>query len=239
MQEAVSWLRELVGDLQEPLRTWAAEGRFSNVEREHQEQDFWSTLVHKQRKKALLQDAAARDIVRLKCQDSADAAAWSRAPPCAAFGTKMGRHAYQLVLRWHLGMPLLAQSCAGKPCPSCGEACDIFGDHAVTCQKSNLWKRHFLLQDFMLRLSRAAGFQASREQSLLSSDRREADIWIQNWEGTKAVAVDITVRHPKSPGTAFSDAEGALLRAEKEKRAGASTRAEMAGSLFEPLVFHT
>lgn len=237
--ETLAWLREHVGESQEPLSTWAAQGRFSAVEKEHMDQNYWSGLIHKRRKQALLQDSPARDIVRLKCQDSADAAAWSRAPPCAAFGTKIPRETYQVIIRWHLGMPLLAASCAGKPCPSCGDACDIFGDHAVTCLKSSLWKRHFLLQDFMLRLTRAAGFQASREQSLLSTDRREGDIWIQNWDGTKPVAIDLTVRHPRAPGSAMSDAEGSLLRAEKEKRLGASARAELAGAQFEPLVFHT
>ena len=58
---------------------------------------------------------------------------------------------------------------------------------------------------YLLRLSRAAGFQATREQSLLSSDRREADILIANWEGTRPLAVDLTIRHPRTPGLPFRD----------------------------------
>ena len=110
---------------------------------------------------------------------------------------------------------------------------DIFGDHAVSCPKNHIWRRHFLVQDFLLRLGRAAGLRITREQSLSDSLKREADLLIQNWEGTTPLAVDITIRHP-----GFSDADKSLLRAEDEKRKGAARAAEAAGTLFEPLVFH-
>jgi hypothetical protein len=238
-RETLEWLRGQLGPDHQPLKEWCSTGIIRDVERDHCDQKKWSTLVHRLRKTTLLQESNARDSARLRCQDSTSAGAWSRAPPSVALATKIGRDSYRLMIRWHLGMPVLAQSQAGKPCPLCGEALDIFGDHAAVCRRNNLWKRHFLLQDFMLRLTRAAGFQASREQSLLSSDRREADILIENWEGTRPVAIDLTVRHPRAPGSGFTDPEKTLLKAEEDKRKGAESRAAPNGTIFEPLVFHT
>lgn len=74
---------------------------------------------------------------------------------------------------------------------------------------------------------------------MLSSDRREADIQIENWEGTRPVAIDLTVRHPRAPGSGFADPEKTLLKAEEDKRKGAESRAAITGTIFEPLVFHT
>ena len=135
--------------------------------------------------------------------------------------------------RWHIGANILTPSSAGKPCPLCSAALDIHGDHAVSCQKNHLWRRHFLVQDYLLRLGRAAGLQITREESLSGSHKREADLLIQNWDGTAPLALDITIRHP-----GISDADKSLLRAEDEKRKGAAQAAAAAGILFEPLVFH-
>ena len=83
------------------------------------------------------------------------------------------------MLKWHLGMPVLRPEKAGTACPLCQKPLDIFGDHAVTCQKNNLWKRHYLVQDFLLRLGRSAGMHILREQGLVDSkERREADLLI-------------------------------------------------------------
>ena len=133
----------------------------------------------------------------------------------------------------------MASAHAGKACPLCGNSMDVYGDHAVVCVKNHLWRRHFLIQDFLLRLIRAAGFQVTREESLAGSDRREADLLIQNWEGVTPLAIDITIRHPRAPSAPLSDPDAVLLRAEEEKRTGAAARADRAGTLFEPLVFHT
>jgi hypothetical protein len=81
--------------------------------------------------------------------------------------------------------------------------------------------------------------QIQREQSLLTTERREADLLISNWEGTTSLSVDLTIRHPRAPSTSFADPDNTLLQAEQEKRRNAATRAERAGALFEPLVFHT
>ena len=71
VSETLVWLREHVGETCEPLRTWATTGVLALVEKEHEDQTVWSSLIHRLRKQALLQDSAARDIERLKCQDSA------------------------------------------------------------------------------------------------------------------------------------------------------------------------
>lgn len=238
-KDTLLWLQALLGPEVQPLKDWCSSGQLGNVELSHKDQRFWSNLIHKARKNALLQDSSARDMVRLRCQNSSTASAWSRAPPSTALGTKIARDRFRLMLRWHLGIPILSPTQAGKPCPSCGEALDIFGDHAVTCSRGPLWRRHFLVQDYILRLSRAAGFQATREVSLVGSNRREADILISNWDGLRPLAVDLTIRHPRAPGLPFSDPDRVLLRAEEDKRRGAEAQARASDTIFEPLVLHT
>ena len=237
--EAISWLAEQIGPNCHPLSEWLQIGKMSPIEPDHMKQKWWSEKVSVSRRLALLQDAAPRDVVRLRCQTSPTASAWSRAPPSRGLGTKIPRDRYRIMLRWHLGLPILPPSSAGKGCPLCGKAMDIFGDHAVTCNRNNLWRRHFLLQDFLLRLLRAAGFQATREESLGGTDRREADILIQNWDGIKPLALDLTVRHTRAPGLSHSDPERVLLKAEEDKRKGAEPQASITNTSFEPLVLHT
>ena len=154
----------------EQKKNWLRTNRIVISDPEQSQQTYWSTLIHQSRRATLLKDCNSRDSVRLRCQDSAACSAWSRAPPSAALGTKMSSLRYQTMLKWHLGIPILKPHQAGHACPLCGKSMDIFGDHAVTCSKNNLWKRHYLVKNFLLRLGRAAGLQIQREQSLLSVD---------------------------------------------------------------------
>ena len=199
-------------------------------------------MIHKALRCGLLQDCQARDSVRLRCQDSASCSAWSRAPPSTALGTKLPGDKVRTILRWQLGIAVLNPAKAGSSttvCQQCGDALDAFGDHAVSCTNNNLWQRHYLVQDFLLRQCRSAGIQCLREQSLLHTERREADLLIPNWSGTRALAIDITIRHPRALGLPFVDPDGILLAAETEKRKFAQNRAHTADCLFEPLVLHT
>ena len=93
---------------------------------------------------------------------------------------------------------------------------DAYGDHAVSCAQNNLWQRHYLVQDYILRECRSAGIQCLREQSLLHTERREADLLIPNWAGTRAIAIDLTIRHPRALGLAFLDPDSILQAAETE-----------------------
>ena len=163
-------------------------------------------------------------------------------PPSAALGTKLPADKVRTILRWQLGIAVLNPAKAGSSttiCQQCGDALDAFGDHAVSCTNNNLWQRHYLVQDFLLRQCRSAGIQCLREQSLLHTERREADLLIPNWSGTRALAIDITIRHPRALGLPFVDPDGILLAAETEKRRFAQQRARTADCLFEPLVLHT
>ena len=116
---------------------------------------------------------------------------------------------------------------------------DAYGDHAVRCTQNNVWQRHYLVQDYLLRQFRSAGIQCLREQSLLHTERREADLLIPNWAGTRAMAIDLTIRHHRTLGLAFLDPHSILQAAEAEKRRHAQQRANAADCHFEPLVMHT
>ena len=240
--ELLHWLRSTLQPESQPVRRWAESGGILDPEIEHGEQEFWSKLIHISLRQSLLQDCQARDAVRLRSQDGTSCSAWSRAPPSSALGTKIPRDRFRIMIRWHLGMPVLSPSKAGTfatKCQLCGDALDAFGDHAVCCTKNKPWQRHFLVQDFLMRQCRSAGITCLREQSLLHSERREADLLLPNWHGTKSLAIDLTIRHPRAPGLPFADPDGVLLMAEAEKRRFASMRANAAECLFEPLVMHT
>ena len=112
-------------------------------------------------------------------------------------------------------------------------------NHAVSCTKNNLWQRHFFVQDFLLRQCRTAGIQCLREQSLLHTEPREANLLIPNWSGTRSLAIDLTIRHPRALGMPFVDPDGILLAAENEKCKFAQEHARSADCLFEPLLLHT
>jgi len=63
------------------------------------------------------------------------------APPLVGMGLCMGGNQYATMVKWHLGEPLQPAECIGRPCRACGEAVDIFGDHAVTCANSGFAAR--------------------------------------------------------------------------------------------------
>ena len=103
---------------------------------------------------------------------------------------------YGLLLRWHLGLPVMPTQWAGTGCPKCGAASDSHGDHAVSCQKGLVTLRHHGVVNYICQVLQTAKIPFERESACLGDGRRPADILLKGWEGRQDLAVDVTVVHP-------------------------------------------
>ena len=106
-RETLQWLLAELGNAEPTLKDWLDKGVISPSDKDDISQKEWSTLQHKARRASLLQDANSRDSIRLRCQSSSGCFSWSRAPPSFALGTKIPTEKYRIMLKWHLGMPVL------------------------------------------------------------------------------------------------------------------------------------
>ena len=82
----VSKLKEVLGGQLEPLATWVANARPSEVEREHCQQDFWTNKVHQVRKQRLQSSLPTRDRCRLRLQSMPHTTAWMQTVPNKGMG---------------------------------------------------------------------------------------------------------------------------------------------------------
>ena len=187
--------------------------------------------------------ATGRDSVRLSFQEDATSTGWLTVPPSTALGNACPPGQYRLLLKWFLGIPILEPILAGQPCPMCGDAVDIFGDHAVSCQKNKAYRRHHAVQDWMIRLLQSHGIASAREKQVdPASLLRPADIFVPNWSAEGDMAVDVTIRHPLPPSlfpATISTAKDLLSRAERDKNALYKAMCHQHGCQFQPLVFTT
>ena len=140
----------------------------------------------------------ARDRVRFQAQRAPHASSWLAVIPSSGLRTKVDTSAWRCLLRWTLGIPLIDQTLAGKPCPRCQTPVDIFGDHAVCCIKNNIQRRHVALQDSLTQLVREAGLTCSKEQGT-GDGSRPGDLYIPRWDADGPAGIDTTVRCPSAP----------------------------------------
>jgi hypothetical protein len=97
-------------------------------------QKTWTDILHTTVSTGLLDCVGRRDQVRLLREREPHAGAWLTCVPNASLGLTFGAAEYRLLLRQHLGLPVLDESAVGSACPECGEALDLFGDHLVSCR---------------------------------------------------------------------------------------------------------
>ena len=87
---------------------------------------------------------------------------------------------YRLLLRWWLGMPLLA-GVTGCPCPCCGEAMDVYGDHLVTCKHNRPTQRHTVVRNAIAKVLRSNGI-ACRTEVQIGGNERPADLALDSFD---------------------------------------------------------
>jgi len=119
-----------------------------DVRRQH----LWSARMTQVKAAALLVAATDRDVPRLEAQRAGKAGGWLSAPTVAGQGLCLAGGNYSTLLKWHLGVPLQPADSAGRPCPLCGGPVHIFGDHAVSCQKSGFGDRHLGTQSYIFQV---------------------------------------------------------------------------------------
>lgn len=112
-----------------------------------------------------------------------------------------------MALRFWLGAPLIPVHWQGAPCPMCGQALDVMGDHVVCCAKNNLKHRHSVLQGALAELAQLAGIPVSMEVALADGSI-PGDVCFRQWDADGPLMVDLTCRHPTPVGSAPPAVDG-------------------------------
>jgi len=225
----------------EPLKSWREAGCISRVDGPESAQKWWSNHIADHALLCLSSTGKARDVPRLTVQTSGGGGSWLSAAPNKAEGLAIPANQFQLLLRWHLGLPIVPASHHGAVCPRCQGANDIFGDHAVTCNRNGLWSRHFGIQSFLCWVLSTAHVPHEREQGTGTDARRPADILLKGWQSGQDMAVDLTVHHPLGINDArtVDSARASMRQAADQKTRLYSGLCSDKGWAFSPMVFDT
>ena len=191
-----------------PLKGWnTAPDTVCRAEETHGRQHWWGERWHKARAKSLPAGLPARDQARVVLQQSQRGAAWLSICPSAGQGTELNNDECRLALRFWLGAPLLPPQWQGAPCPLCGQAIDILGDHVVCCARNQLKHRHSVLQGALFELAQLAGIPAALEVALPDGSV-PGDVCFRQWDADGPLMVDLTIRHPTPLGTSPPPVDG-------------------------------
>jgi len=199
----------------EPIAGWRRTGALSLPDGEFRWQKWWSSRLTQCQAADLAEKAAGRDIPRLEVQKAGMGDEWMSPPPQVGSGLCMGGRQYATMVKWHLGECLLPADCAGRPCGVCGEAVDVFGDHAVTCAKSGFGARHLGVQAFFSQILTQAQTPHKREVDIPGDGKRPADILLAQWDGQRDLAVDLTISRPNPVGSPPARGSAAKVMTEK------------------------
>ena len=140
-------------------------------------QGWWGAKLADKRATWLKSQGTARDPMRFTAQLEQKGGSWLLAPPSEAIGTWMPEIEARLLYRWWLGIPLLPPEWTGAPCPKCGTAMDVLGNHLVCCKKNYLQRRHSGILETLVDLIRKAGF-ACREEQMAHDKTRPGDSFV-------------------------------------------------------------
>ena len=128
------------------------------------QQKTWMDFPYSTVAKGLLDCFGRREHLRLLREREPHAGAWLTCVPNTSFDLTFGVAEFRLLLRQHLGLPLLDQSAVGSACPECGEALGLSGDHLVSCRHAGAWLRQHTLRSVAGRNATAAGFTVKYEE---------------------------------------------------------------------------
>ena len=213
---------------------------FSSVHDDFSSLKWWNDLLAQSVRKSLLDSVNARDRARLLCQGDGNSGCWLEPCPSESLGLRLSSSEFSILLKWWLGLPVMPDA-PGCSCPLCGDAADIFGDHALACRRGGFYPRHTAVRSFLWHLGTAAGLRTTCEVGLGGLER-PADVLFSHWKGGAPLAVDAVVVHPLNPSTPFSQVqsgEESLVTAEQEKRNKSESACQAAGVQFAPFALST
>jgi hypothetical protein len=103
---------------------------------------------------------------------------------------------FRTAVLYRLGLPVLNQP---KPCPSCMQTINIYGDHATCCaKKGDLIIRHNAIRNLVNAIACDGVLSPQMEKKGIlgpTSGRRPGDVTIPNWSGSP-LAIDVAVTSP-------------------------------------------
>ena len=204
------------------------------LQHELYKQKYWSDKVHTQVQQDLYVSAPLRDKLRLQSEKAAHAGAWIGAVPNDNLGFRFGNAEHQLLLSFHLGLPILPDAAAGAPCDDCGQPLDVYGDHLVSCRLGGAWDRHNKVGSTIASIATSAGLNVQREVQI-HGKQRPADLLLTNFVNGQDVAVDLTVIHSVLPSRPWEPHKLAVDQAEATKTAKYQECCTTAGVHFFPL----
>ena len=135
---------------------WKGKAHPEQIEKDHLEQKWWSKKIQRVRFQRLQLQSPMRDRSRLKLQSMPFASSWMTVVPSVGQGHKLGNRDYMILLKWWLGLPL-DQGKSGE-CPRCGQPCDPYGDHFVSCKLNKPVRRHNALRNALADVLVEVGF---------------------------------------------------------------------------------
>ena len=190
-------LKDQLGPNFDPVQGWLAAPSLNlqSAEQKHATQKWWAEHVYEELADRLPSWATMRDQARLAVQRNALGAPWLDGRTSGNQGIPDAE--FKLLLRWHLGIPILPLGVQLPACPLCQEAIDPYGDHFVTCSLNGCKQRHDRLRDALADNLRRSGILHLVEQCCSErSSLRPADVLLMHWEGGRNCAVDLVISHP-------------------------------------------
>jgi hypothetical protein len=175
---------------------WVRPGQVSEA---HVAQDDASLLFDEQMHQHLVDTAPDdREKQRLLRVAQPHAGSFVTAVPSNEDGndTLLRPRVFRTAVLYRLGLPVLNQP---KPCPSCMQTINIYGDHATCCaKKGDLIIRHNAIRNLVnaIACDGVLGPQMEKKGILgPTSGRRPGDVTIPNWSGSP-LAIDVAVTSP-------------------------------------------
>ena len=236
-QWQLAQLLTILGPKFEPVNTWATSGQAPQFEDHHRSQKWCTTRVHTEAAQAMSSSVSLRDRCRLNLQAMPNVATWMEVTPSRALGTKFTGTEYQLLLRWWLGMPLVAGS--ATDCPCCGQTMDVYGDHLVSCKYNQPTQRHHAVRDALANTLRECNI-ACQVEVAVGGNRRPADVAVLGVDARGPLAIDLFIHDPLCLSQARdpSAIKASLSRGEQAKVDNSSALCHSNGFLFCPMGWH-
>ena len=75
------------------------------------------------------------------------------------------------------------------------QICDVKGTHAITC-KNSLTIRHNQIRDLIAKELKSCGYSVGIEHKMPGKQKRPGDVIVHNWDGTRALLLDVAIINP-------------------------------------------